>query len=62
DMVDELVIDCVASLTTLLEDSIFLPLGCTFLGKGDMGAQDLEGKVDGGIGQVTHKDNRGAVK
>ncbi|KAH9309013.1 hypothetical protein KI387_036924, partial [Taxus chinensis] len=40
----------------------FLSLGCTFLGKGDMGVQDAEGKVDGGRGWVTHGDNRVVVE
>ena len=37
-MVDELAIEGVIGLTTLLDGSGFLALGCIFLGKGDMGA------------------------
>ncbi|KAH9327445.1 hypothetical protein KI387_007623, partial [Taxus chinensis] len=40
----------------------FDTLGYTFLGKGDTGVQDLEGKSDGGRGQVTHGDNGVALK
>ena len=60
--VDGQVRGCVVILTTLLGSNIFLSLGCTFLGKGDKGTRDLEGKADGGRGCVTHGDNRGAMK
>ncbi|KAH9315493.1 hypothetical protein KI387_024120, partial [Taxus chinensis] len=42
--------------------SRFLALGCIFLGKGDTGTRDVEGKVDGGRGWVTHGGNRGVVE
>ncbi|KAH9294749.1 hypothetical protein KI387_038337, partial [Taxus chinensis] len=52
--VEEMVMEGLVGLTTLLEGSRFLSLGCTFLGKGDMGVWDVEGKADGGRGWVTH--------
>ncbi|KAH9313034.1 hypothetical protein KI387_028069, partial [Taxus chinensis] len=48
--VEELAMEGLVGLTTLLEGSGFLALGCTFLGKGDMGVWDVEGKADGGRG------------
>ncbi|KAH9331798.1 hypothetical protein KI387_003906, partial [Taxus chinensis] len=57
-MVDELAIEGVVGLTTLLEGSGFLALGYIFLGKGDTGTRDVEGKAVGGRGWVTHWGNQ----
>lgn len=62
DVTDEIAVEGVIGLTTSLEGSGILDFDCTFLGKGEEGIYDVEGKVDGGRGRVSHGDNRGVVK
>ncbi|KAH9299572.1 hypothetical protein KI387_031254, partial [Taxus chinensis] len=45
-VVEELAMEGFVGLTTLLEGSGFSSLGCTFLGKGDIGVRGAEGKTD----------------
>ncbi|KAH9312079.1 hypothetical protein KI387_027114, partial [Taxus chinensis] len=62
DVGDELAVEGCVGLTTSLEGSGFLDFGYTFLGKGEEGMCDVEGKVDGGMGWVSQGDNGGVVK